>query len=152
VKVKTEAETETEAPRSKHGFGIVLGIMIAACLVLVVAIVANRGVKDRIAHGEFTLRQASAAAVRISNRDLSFAGADASGMANEDPARSYVGPETPSGDLDQVSVSAAADEWAAAVKVNDACFYLRLAGDETRYGVGTVCTGAEARSADDDRW
>lgn len=148
----TDAEAETEAPRSGHGFGIVLGIMIAACVLLVVAIVANRGMKDEIAHGEFTLRQAQAAALRIHDRDGSFLDADAAGMAGEDPARTYVGPETASDDLDQVSVSASEGEWAAAVKVNEACFYLRWDGDETRYGVGTVCTGDAAGSADDDRW
>jgi hypothetical protein len=147
-----DAEAETGAPRTKHGFGIVMGIMILASVLLVVAIVANRGMKDHIAHGQFTLRQASAAALRIHDRDGSFGGADAAGMTGEDPARTYVGPETASRDLDQVSVSVAGDEWAAAVRVNEACFYLRLVGDETRYGVGSICTGAEALSADEDRW
>ena len=47
--------SETSAPpgkRSNRGFWLVAGTMLAACVLLVVAIVANRGTKDAIAHGD----------------------------------------------------------------------------------------------------
>ncbi len=145
---------ELDAPprRNNRGFRIVAGSMLLACVVLVVAIVANRGLKDRIAHAQYTLRQAAAAAERIQERTGSFSGADAAGLAGEDRDRAYVDADTPSTSLDEVSVWALPQEWAGAVKVNDACFFIHSVGGELRYGVGTRCTGTQASGATDTQW
>ena len=145
---------EVEAPPSNRGFRIVAGSLALACLVIVVAIVANRPIKDTIAHAQHTLRTAHAAAQRAFDDTGSFAGADAAGLATAGGALTFVGPDYVSSGLDDVSVSATGTVWAAAVQARpDACFYVRIeAGADPRYGAGTECTGRAALSADQDRW
>ena len=140
--------------RSNRGFWLVAGAMLAACVLLVVAIVANRGTKDAIAHGEHSLEAASAAAQAIFARDGSYAAADAAGLAPAEPSLDYVGPSVASDGLDQLSVAASDDGWAAAVQVRPgACFYLRrTSSGDVFYGVGTGCTGRDALSAADTQW
>jgi hypothetical protein len=141
--------------RSTRGFWFVAGAMALAGIVVVVAIVANLGVKDTIAHAQHSLRTAQAAAEAIRADAGTFDEADAAGLAASLPDHAIVGAETPSTDLDEVSVSADDATWAAAVQVRPgACFYLRLdAMGTATYGSGTECTGREAeRSAVDTDW
>jgi hypothetical protein len=149
------APTESEAPQrgSRLGFWMVAVAFLLAGALLVVAILANRPLVDSIGHGQDTLREALAAAERIRAEGGSFAAADVEALTVLDPDHTYVAADTPSTNLDTVSVVATDGEWAAAVRVNEACFYIRQVPDEeTAYGSGTVCTGEQALGAVDSRW
>jgi len=152
-----EAELAADAEpvrRSKRGFWLVAGTMLIACIVLVVEIFANRDIKDTIAHAQHSLRTTETAARALVEEGGSLAAADAGTLAGREPSLRFVGPSIASDDLDEVSVAAGAEAWAAAVMARPgACFYLKIAGDETTYGTGTVCTGAQALVlATDTRW
>ncbi len=152
-----EAELAADAEpvrRSKRGFWLVAGTMLIACIVLVVEIFANRDIKDTIAHAQHSLRTTETAARALVEEGGSLAAADAGTLAGREPSLRFVGPSIASDDLDEVSVAAGAEAWAAAVMARPgACFYLKIAGDETTYGTGTVCTGAQALElATDTRW
>jgi hypothetical protein len=141
--------------RTTRGFWMVAGTMALASIVVVVAIVANVGMKDTIGHAQHSLLRARAAAEWERTQAGSLRGADAVGLAGAVEGLSFVGPDTPSAGLDEVSVLADDLTWAAAVEVRPgACFFLRLTptGDPS-YGSGTECTGREAgRSATDTDW
>jgi hypothetical protein len=116
-----------------------------------IAIYANRGTKDTIAHAQHSLRAGEAAALAIYRESGSFEGADVAGLPAE--GLRLVGPDEPSSGLDELSVLATSDGWAAAVQARPgACFYLRLEADATFYGAGTECTGRMAVQASDSRW
>jgi len=140
--------------RSNRGFWIVAGTLLVACVVLVVEIFANLGLKDTVAHAQFSLRQAQAAAEGVRVETGSFVAADASGLAARVPERTFVGPDQASAGLDDLSVWATERGWAAAVSARPgACFYLRLdSSGEESFGAGTTCTGTAASEASDSRW
>jgi hypothetical protein len=150
-----EAEFEADPPRrrSNRGFWMVAIALLLACVFLIVEIFVNRGVKDTIAHSQHSLRTAETAARELADGG-SFADASAGALAGAERSLTYVGPATESDGLEVVSVSAAPEIWAAAVQVRpDACFYLKIQGDETTYGTGTLCTAEEALvKATDARW
>jgi hypothetical protein len=142
------------ARRSNPGFWLVAGALLIACVVVFVAILANRPLGDSIAHAESTLRDAQAAATTVRNGSGSYADADVASIAAAEPTNTYGSGDVASTGLDEVSVATGAGEWAAAVEARPgACFYLHLtdAGD-TFYGVGTDCTGRTALEASDPRW
>jgi hypothetical protein len=142
------------APYRRHGFGLVLGSILTASVVLIVAIFANRSIGNDIGRGEHDLRTAMAAAKQIQARDGSFAQANAEGLAGTG-ALTFVDADTPSTRPGQISVSATDTVWAATVLVRPgACFYLKVDTDKniTRYGAGTVCTGTAALTADGGQW
>lgn len=144
-----------EAPRRNRGFWVVAGAMATASIVVIVAIFANIGTKDTIAHAQHSLRSVRAAAEAVRVETGSYGAADAAGLTGAVPDLTLVGAETPSGGLDEVSISANALTWAAAVQARPgACFFLRLdASGEATYGSGTECTGREAElSAVDSDW
>jgi hypothetical protein len=148
-------DDEPVAPRARtnRGFWMVAGTMALTSIVVVVAIVANLGMKDTIAHAQHSLLLAESAARSIRTETGSYEGAGASGLALADIEA--VGAGEPSTGLDQVSVHAGLSTWAAAVQARPgACFYVRLdASAEPTYGSGTVCTGREAeRLATDTDW
>lgn len=147
---------EVPAPRrANRGFWLVAGTMLLACILLLVEIFANRGIKDTIAHAQSSLRLAQAAAERVHGDSGSFQEASADDLGQAEPSLSFVGPDDPSTGLDDVSVASSDVVWAAAVQVRPgACFYLRLDADaEASYGSGTLCTGAEALArAAGSRW
>ncbi|HEY7477114.1 MAG TPA: hypothetical protein VIB62_02660 [Actinomycetota bacterium] len=152
-----ERELAAEPPvrRSNRGFWLVAGTITFAGVFLVVEIFANRQLKDTIGHAQTSLRKAQAAAERIEARTGSFVGAGVDGLEQEDPSLLYVDADVASRGLDEVSVSADATGWAAAVQARpDACFYLRLTSgaQEPSYGAGTECTGTAALEASDARW
>jgi len=148
-----EFSPEPQRP-SNRGFWLVVGTILAAGLFLVVEIFANRPIANTIGHAQDTLRRAQAAAENIERDTGAFADADVEGLAAALPGLTFRGDDVGSIGLDDVSVSASATEWAAAVRAgSDACFYLRLeVGEDPRYGVGSDCTGAAAREAEDSRW
>jgi hypothetical protein len=137
-----------------RGFWIVLTALVFACVVMVVEIFANFGIKDTIAHAEHSLGVAQAAADRIRDTDGTYAGADHVRLAAVEPSLLWSSGAEPSTGLDQVSVAIAGAGWGAAVQARPgACFYLHLDDSGTvLYGVGTVCTGQEALRASDPRW
>jgi len=139
---------------SGRGFWIVAGALGLGSVLLVVQIFANRQIAETIAHAQFTLRTVELQAEKVLADTGGFADADAAGLALRAPAFTYRGSGDPSRGLDEVSVSATATVWAAAVRARDrACFYLRLeVGRDARYGVGGECTGAAALDASDSRW
>ena len=141
-------------PRSNRGFWLVAGALLVTSMLLVVAIFANRGTKDAIAHAQFTLRTAQAAAERIRVETGGFVGADAATLGARGTDLTYVGADAVSAGPGEVSVLAGERGWAAAVSARpNACFYLRIDDDgEVSYGSGTVCTGREALAASDTRW
>ena len=152
-----EAEFVDDPERSRpsnRGFWLVAGVLGIACVLLVVAILANEPLKDSIAHAESTLRDAEAAAGRIHDDAGSYAAADPAAMAASDATNTYRAGDAASIGLDDVSVATRHGEWAAAVQARPgACFYLRLTdAGEVFYGVGTVCTGGTALAASDPRW
>jgi hypothetical protein len=153
---RTRADPDGERrPRSNRGFWIVVTSIAVVALVTLVAILANRPLKDTIAHTESDLRGALELARRIEASTGSFAGADAVALGDRDDARRYVGPDEGSDGPGTVSVYAAPDVWAAAVEARpDACFFIKQAvGAETAYAVATgACTGRAALAASDDRW
>ena len=141
------------APRSNRRFWLVLGAIGVASAIMVVEIFANLGIKDSIAHAQFSLRQAQGAAEAIAARSGTLGAADAESLAETVDGLTFVGPNEPSDALDEVSVASGVQAWAAAVQVRPgACFYLRIGGDEVTYGSGTVCTGLAGLQARDDRW
>jgi hypothetical protein len=145
----------TRSPRTNRGFWMVAGTMALASIVVVVAIFANAGMKDTIGHAQHSLLTAQTAAAWERTQAGTFRGADAAGLAVAVEDLTFVGADTPSQGLDEVSVFADDVTWAAAVQARPgACFFLRLAaGGEPTYGSGTVCTGREAaRSATDTDW
>ena len=142
--------------RSNRGFWIIATATAMVGVVMVVAIFANRPLKDTIAHTESDLNGALALAQRIRSSSGTFAGADAESLAavDEDDRR-YVGADEASGGPGTVSVYASANVWAAAVEARpDACFFIKQAiGEDVAYGVATgTCTGRAALAARDDRW
>ena len=77
--IAIDSEATADAPafrRSTRGFWLVTGAMVLGCVFIVVEIFANFGMKDTIAHAEFTLRTAQAAAERVHEADGTYAGAD----------------------------------------------------------------------------
>jgi hypothetical protein len=139
---------------SNRGFWIVAVALGLTCVMLVLAIFANRPLKDSIAHTESDLDGALAKADSIHAETGTYTGADAAGLAAIDDARTYVPGDQGSTGPGSVSVEASATVWAAAVQVRpQACFFIKQeAGGATTYGVGTVCTGRAALAASDDRW
>lgn len=151
----TDPGGDASTPRRNRGFWLVAATMAVASIVVLVAIFANAGLKDTIAHAQYTLRTAQAQAERVAVETGSFDEADAGGLAARLPELAFVGPDEPSSELDEVSVTAGESSWAAAVRARPgACFFLRIGVDgDVTYGSGTDCTGREAaRSALDDAW
>jgi hypothetical protein len=146
---------DVSAPRrANRGFWLVAGTMALACILLLVEIFANRGVKDTIAHAQSSLRVAQSVAERVHAETGSYRGANADDLHTE-PSLSFGGQDDPSTGLDDVSVASSDLVWAAAVQARPgACFYLRLdAEGQVFYGSGTLCTGAEALTrAVESRW
>ncbi len=154
-----EQEFEPAAhPRSNRGFWIVFVTLLFGSVFVIVEIFANRPIATTIGHAQNSLRVAQAGAELRLAETGSFSGADAEGLASSgigaDEGLVFVGPQAGSAGLDSISVYASGSEWAAAVEARPgACFYLYLkAGEDVRYGVGTVCTAAEALKARDPRW
>ena len=152
------AEEPEPAPRRKRGFTLVAGTLALACVFLLVEIFANRSIADDIGTAQHDLRVAQAGAERVDAETGTFDGASADGLtaARYDGGElRYVGSDTASAGLGNVSVYAEGVTWAAAVQIRPgACFYLRLdAGHEDpAYGVGTVCTARQALGSKDDKW
>ena len=149
--------TRSREPR-RGGFWLVAGSLLAASVVLVIAIWANRDVKDNIGHAQASLRAAQALAEQAFFETGSLAGAGAAALSDPAETLTFRGPDDASTGLDDLSVSASESVWAAAVQAAPgACFYLRIdaAGGpslEISYGTGEVCTGREALTAYDARW
>jgi len=152
--IRTDEEESEPAHRSNRGFWLVTGALLIACVVVFVAILANRPLGDSIAHAESTLRDAQAAATTLHDRNGSFADAGVAAIAAADTTNTYLPGDVASTGLDEVSVATGSGEWAATVQARPgACFYLRLTdAGETFYGVGTDCTGRTALAASDPRW
>ena len=112
------------------------GSILVGSIVLVVEIFANRPIANTIGHAQFDLRAAQSAALKISSTSGSFAGANADGLNLErlDEGRLIaVGPDEVSDGVNEVSVYADEDTWAAAVSARPgACFYLKITTTERR--------------------
>jgi hypothetical protein len=153
-----EFDDEPAPRRSNRGFWLVAGSILIGSIVLIVEIFANRPIANSIGHAQFDLRAAQTAAQEISSTSGSFAGANADGMnlARLDEGRLVaVGPDEVSGGVNEISVYADEDTWAAAVSARPgACFYLKITTTEEGplYGIGTTCTGRAALTASDSRW
>lgn len=150
-----DLDGEEPLPRSNRKFWVIATALALVCILMVVAILANRPLKDAIAHTESDLNAALARAQRIHATSGTFAGADAASLGAGDAERRYVGPDEASGGPGTVSVYASAGVWAAAVQARpDACFFIKqIAGEDTAYLVATgECTGRTALAAADDRW
>ena len=138
----------------RHGFGLVVGSILMASVVLIVAIFANRSIGIDIGRGEHDLRAAQGAAQRIYGQTGSYAPADADGLRGTG-GLTFVDANTSSTRPGQISVYATDTVWAAAVLLRPgACFYLKLDASKstTRYGAGTTCTGEAALTADGGEW
>jgi hypothetical protein len=154
-----EDETSDARPprRSGRGFWMVTVALLLACVLMLIAIFANRSIGDDIGTAQHYLRVAQAGAQRVLAETGSFEGADAQGLTDaryDGGELRYVASDTAAQD-GSVSVTASASTWAAAVQIRPgACFYLRLDAGvaDPRYGVGTECTGTQALSSKDAQW
>jgi hypothetical protein len=137
-----------------RGFLIVAGALVLGCVLLVVQILANRPLANTIAHAQHTLRTAQAAAEGIQRETGSFSDASAGDLRAAEPGLTFREGDQPSTGLNDVSVHASSDVWAAAVRARPgACFYLKLEVDaDATYGTGEVCSGTAALAADESRW
>jgi hypothetical protein len=140
--------------RSNRGFWVVATALALSCVMLVIAIFANKPLKDSISHSEWSLRRALADAEQIRSSGEQFSAAGASALASSDARLTFVGPDVASTDPGTVSVYADASVWAATVAARPgACFSIKqVAGGDTRYGVSTDCTGRGALRANDTAW
>ena len=150
-----DLEGQEPPPRSTRAFWVITTALVLICILMVIAIVANRPLKDAIAHTEFDLNGALARAERIQASSGTFEGADTASLAAGDDERDYVGPDEQSVGPGTVSVYSSASVWAAAVQARpNACFFIKeTVGEATTYAVATgPCTGRAALAAADDRW
>ena len=150
-----DLEAEDPPPRSNRGFWIVATSLALVCILMVIAIVANRPLKDTIGHTESDLNAALLHAQRVQGSSGVFSGADADSLAAVDDEREYLGPDEASAGPGSVSVYASANVWAAAVQARpQACFFIKqVIGEDTAYGVATgECTGRAALAASSDQW
>jgi hypothetical protein len=150
-----DLDGEEPLPRSNRGFWIIATSLALVCILMVVAIFANRPLKDSIAHTESDLHGALARAQRVQGSSGTFTGADAASLDRGDDERHYVGPDEASSGPGSVSVYASADVWAAAVQARpQACFFIKqVIGGTTAYGVAAgSCTGRAALAARADQW
>ena len=140
--------------RSNRGFWVVATALALSCVMLVIAIFANKPLKDSISHSEWSLRRALADAEQIRASGEPFSAADASSLAAADARLTFLGPDEASTDPGTVSVYADANVWAATVAARPgACFSIKqVAGGDTRYGVSTECTGRGALQVNDTTW
>jgi hypothetical protein len=138
----------------RHGFGLVVGAILTASVVLIVAIFANRSIGNDIGRAEHDLRAAQSAALGIHGQTGSYSQANADGLSSTG-GLTFVDANTSSTRPGQISIYATDTVWAAAVLARPgACFYLKLDASKsiTRYGAGTTCTGVAALSADGGEW
>jgi hypothetical protein len=144
--------------RSNRGFWLVTGSISLVCVLMVVAIFANRSLGNDIGTAQHDIAVAQAGAMRVYTETGSFQGADASGLTQgryDDGELTYVAGDVAATAVRTVSVTATASMWAVAVQIRSgACFYLRLNAGATDplYGEGTRCTGEQAVSAKDGEW
>jgi len=140
-------------PVNNRKFWLVLGAILVASAFMLVEIFANLGIKESIAHAEDTLRRTQVAAEAIAARDGSLDAANPTALAAALQDLTFVGADQPSAGLDEVSIAAGVDAWAAAVQVRPgACFYTRIESDTVTYGAGITCTGRQGLLAEDSQW
>ena len=150
-----DLDDQEPLPRSNRKFWVIATALALVCILMVVAILANRPLKDAIGHTESDLNGALARAKRVQATSGTFAGADAASLGAGDDERRYAGPDEESPGPGTVSVYASDGVWAAAVQARPgACFFIKQAiGEDTSYAVSTgECTGRAALTAADDRW
>jgi hypothetical protein len=150
-----DLDGEDPLPRSNRGFWIVATSLALVSILMVIAIFANRPLKDTIAHTESDLDGALLLAQRVQSSSGTFTDADAASLARIDGGRDYVGPDEASSGPGSVSVYASADVWAATVQARpQACFFIKqVIGEDTAYGVAAgECTGRAALAASADQW
>jgi hypothetical protein len=140
----------------RRGFWIMLAAIGVTGLLVVVGIFANRPLVSAIGRAQHDLRLVHVRALEIENASGSFRDADADTLALPGDTVALISGNLVARGAGQVSVYASPDGWAAATEARpDACFYIAedAAGDTTRYGGGTVCSGAAAfRLANDTAW
>ena len=138
-----DLDGEDPLPRSNRGFWIVATSLALVCILMAIAIVANRPLKNTIGHTESDLNAALLHAQRVqsssggSRRRRRFARRRRWGAGLRRSRRASSGPGS-------VSVFASASVWAAAVQARpQACFFIKqVIGEDTAYGVATgECTG-----------
>jgi hypothetical protein len=154
VLTSTTPAPDADAPAAgrRHGFWLVAGAIGLASMFVVIEIFANFGVKDTIAHAEFSLRKAETAVGTVQD-----AGSDTltpTHMTSVEPTLLWVDGDRPSTGLQEVSLATDGAAWGLAVQVKPgACFYLHhTAAGQVFYGAGTLCTGEQALRATDPRW
>ncbi len=140
--------------KSNRGFWLVVVATGTACAVLTVAIFANRPLVSTIAQSESELRHALGVAQQQYARSGTFDDADATSLVAIDPQLRYTAPDIASPGPGFVSVYSEATVWAAAVRARTGtCFYIKqVAGQNPRFGAGTLCTGRAALSANQPYW
>src|SRR5205814_8734958 len=124
---------------SNRGFWVVSTALGLSCVMLVIAIFANKPLRDSISHSEWSLRRALADAEQIRATGQPFSAANTSALAAADGRLTFAGPDGTSPDPGTVSVYADATVWAATVAARPgACFSIKqVAGGDTRYRVST---------------
>jgi hypothetical protein len=155
------SDLQADAPRRRHsnrGFWMVTVALVLACVLMLIAIFANRSIGDDIGTAQHYLRVAQAGAERVFAETGSYENADAPGLTqgrSDGGELTYLDGETAASQEASVSVTSTASMWAAAVQIRPgACFYLRLDAGATDplYGVGTECTGTQALTSKDAQW
>ncbi|MEP7059928.1 MAG: hypothetical protein ABI828_04290 [Actinomycetota bacterium] len=141
---------------NRRGFWIMIVTIGLAGVLVVVEIFANRPLVSAIGRAQHDLRLVHDRAAEIERASGSYLDADAGALALPGDTVTMISGTVAAKGPGQVSVYATADGWAAATEARpDACFYIAedLHGDATRYGGGTVCSGAAAfKQAQDTAW
>ena len=154
------ARAEAAAPErrrpNRRGFWIMIITIGLTSVLVIVEIFANRPLVSAIGRAQHDLTLVHGRAMEIESASDSFLGADAGGLALPGDTVTLIAGNLVAKGPGQVSVYASADGWAAATEARpDACFYIAedLHGTATRYGGGTVCSGAAAfAQAKDTAW
>lgn len=144
--------------RSEVGFTLIELMVVVLIISILLAIGiptflgARKRAEDRAAQASLRLALTAAKAVHIDKQSYAEATENpATGLPKVEPSLTYAAANTESNRDNLVSVSAAATEWASAVKsAGGTCFFIHDTPNGTRYGTagsGQACTGTEAMGA-----
>jgi type IV pilus assembly protein PilA len=127
-------------------------VVLVIAILLAIAIPTFLGARSRSQDtvAKSALRNALTAANTVFTDSVSFVGADASGLAAEEPSLTYAAASSPSIGPKNISVAATANSWAAsALSSSGTCWMIASTSTgATTYGAGVVaCTGANAAIA-----